>query len=543
MTTKEYDITEMVPLNSVVRQAILDVYGDYVNEEARFTAWAVRAFKELSGQRLRGSNKRYAILNVNKNTNHALLPPDFKEEFGVYILNKCNEKVYLDINPNIANIKAIEEIPCDHECGKGCECYPKQMCEDLVTTQVVNKIRIGDTDYDETITSTLQPNGEYYVVTTTPYLNLAGGNGVEYKTTKDYVTTFDVEDCGCIKKTPRNTCKLEMLCPDLFACYCAPCCSTRVTDFGGYQIFPGTNTIQFDRAMTFDKVYMEYRGCLPKSGNEYLVPEIAFETVIELTKYMSVKNKKGVNRTTVNDWFNNYLTQRGNMEKKMGRVSLSSIMSAVFTLPSFSYTYKSCDVSSPCSDNNTIRTSGVSSSSSSVIVVPPANLPSSGCNPAIITTNGAEMGGGVTYSNGLLQGVPFRVYANAFNRFMFEGTEYTVLPSGGFTVLTGVYGINDQFDIFPKWCDANTSEMPDQVILGAKKLVIKVDGIAGSPVAGQTTYQNNVLIGATVEDIIVNKTIETVVDGDFTFDPVTGTIDRAPNIWTALETSIINYIK
>lgn len=538
MTTTEYDIRAMVPVSSCVRQAIMDTYGDFVNDEARYTAWAIRAIKRLTTETLR-SNGRRAILNVNKNTNHAVLPCDFKEEFFVGFLNSCGEKVPLTINPNIVNSKMIEDVPCENECDKNCGCYPKQLCEDLTTTQTINKIRIGDTDYDETVTSTLQPNGEYFVVTTTPYLNIAG-SGIEYRTTKEYVTTFDVADCGCIQQTPRNACRLENLCYDLYCCYCTSCATTN-TDFGGYKIFRENNIIQFDRGMTFDKVYLEYRGFLPKSGNEYLVPEVAFETIVELTKYMSIKNKKGVAQSMVMIWFENYTRERGNMRKVLGRLSLSNILHSALTVPSFGYNAKTCNVSSARSSYNSNTTTPAVVTNTVYVPTPSTGLPSSGCNPAIITTNGQEMEGGTTYHNASLIGVPFRIFASAFNRVMMA-SEYTVLPTGGFTVLTGVYGLTDEFDIFPKWCDANIDDIPAAVVMGARKLVIKVDGLSGSPVNGTFVYQSNDLIGATVEDIIVNKTLETVIDGDFTFDSGTGTITRT-NQWNTDDTAIINYIK
>lgn len=534
--SSEVNIESFVPLSSAVKQAILDTYGDYGKDQARFTAWTVRGIKKLTTEALK-SGKRYAILNVNKNINSAVLPCDFKEALFVGIVNDCGEKVELTPNGKIINPKLIEDVPCENECDKGCECYPKQLCEDLQSTQVINKIRIGDTDYDETVTSTLQPNGEYYVVTTTPYLNIPGG-GIEYKTTKEYVTTFDVAECGCIQPTERNNCKLENLCYDLYCCYCCKC-STGSSDFGGYRIFKENNTIVFDKAMIFDKVYMEYRGSLPKVGGEYMIPEVAFECLINFTKFKSVENKKGVSMSDRGWHWERYLIERGNMMKTLGRMSLTAIINSALTVPTFDFRQKYCVNTSIGS--SAFRQSAQVITNTVFVPTPTPSLPSSGCNPAIITTNGQEMEGGITYHNADLIGVPFRVYANPFNRMMRED-EYTVLGTGGFTVLTGVYGLTDEFDIFPKWCDVNTSEIPSSVVIGARKLVKKVDGLAGSPVAGLFTYQHNDLIGAVVEDILVNKAPETLIDGDFTFNSGTGTLTRT-NKWVTNDTVVINYIK
>lgn len=75
-------------------------------------------------------------------------------------------------------------------------------------------------------------------------------------------------------------------------------------------------------------------------------------------------------------------------------------------------------------------------------------------------------------------------------------------------------------------------------------LAVKCDGNPGSPVDGQGSYQNLVLVGAVdIAYIIIAKTIETILNGDFTFDPVTGTINRSPNVFVTGDTLIIHYNK
>jgi hypothetical protein len=63
----------------------------------------------------------------------------------------------------------------------------------------------------------------------------------------------------------------------------------------------------------------------------------------------------------------------------------------------------------------------------------------------------------------------------------------------------------------------------------------------GDMVAGQTDFAHADLIGATeINFIIVNKIIE-FIDDDYTFDIVTGTIDRSPNQWFAGDKMITPY--
>lgn len=66
----------------------------------------------------------------------------------------------------------------------------------------------------------------------------------------------------------------------------------------------------------------------------------------------------------------------------------------------------------------------------------------------------------------------------------------------------------------------------------------------GVPQPDSTTYQNNALIGAIgLDTIVVNNANETEIKGDFTFDSVTGTINRSPNIWFAGDVLVAKFSK
>jgi hypothetical protein len=425
------------------------MYGDLSKDEARFTSWAVRAIKKLTAEALRSNGKRFAVLNINKNLNSAVLPCDFKEPIFIGIIDQCGEKIELNINSNIVNNFNLPEVECDTPCEAKCDCYPKQMCADLQTTQVINKIKINDTEYDETVTKTLMPNGEYYQVTTTPTMDFVS-ESIEYITKKEYITAFDLETCGCIKKTERNCAKLEAVNWDVYCCYCTSCKKSS-TDFGGYKIFMETGTIHFDGAFRYDKAYIEYRGSLPKSGNEYLVPEVASETVIHLTKFFSVQNKKGVPISEKNWVFNNYLRERGNMEKIMGRMSLADLLHSALLVPNFSYNSDGCYT--PCSTSNSTYRNGYGTSTSTTTII---NTGGGGGTtptaqyPTIITFEGTEMVDGI-YTNALIAtAVGVRIFANPFNRFLTP-TEFNILGGGQIEILTGEYGSGDWFDLFPKW--------------------------------------------------------------------------------------------
>lgn len=329
------DIRSFVPLHKVVGGAAMDMHSDFSIVERRYSHWAARGLEKLTNETLR-SGKRYIILTVNRNLNIATLPCDFKEDIFVGYIDSCGEKVPLGVNQNIINNKFINITPCDVECDAKCECcFPKQLCHDLTSTQEIKKININGTDYDETITSTLQCDGEYYVVRTIPFYNTLTSL-VEYKTTKEYKTTFDTEACGCIKSTDDNAAKLKANCPDAWCCYCTSC-SKDCSYEGGYRIFPENSIIQFDTNMVFDKVYMEYIGSLPKKDGQYVVPEIAFETLVSFIKFKEIENKKGVALSERQWVWEQYTRERNNMERVLGRVKLSTIVNAILTTPKFSY--------------------------------------------------------------------------------------------------------------------------------------------------------------------------------------------------------------
>ncbi len=75
------------------------------------------------------------------------------------------------------------------------------------------------------------------------------------------------------------------------------------------------------------------------------------------------------------------------------------------------------------------------------------------------------------------------------------------------------------------------------------QLAVKVGLGSQAPIEGEFTYQNDGLIGAlNLETILVGKNDETQIDGDFTFDPVTGTITRV-NPWNDGDSLIAGFAK
>lgn len=75
-------------------------------------------------------------------------------------------------------------------------------------------------------------------------------------------------------------------------------------------------------------------------------------------------------------------------------------------------------------------------------------------------------------------------------------------------------------------------------------LAIQANGNSGEPVVGSSTYQNNLLIGASgVTYLILAKQILTLLDGDFSINYTTGVVDISPNAFIFGDSLIINYNK
>lgn len=326
---------KLIPLSRVVKSSIIDTYGDIGILEERYSHWATRELKQIYMQSLPKLTHK-VLLEVNKNTHTATLPLDFDSETFIGGINEKWQKVPLRLNNNLVDSKNITDIPCEDACPK-CQ-QDTGICNDLVVTEEINLIVINDTTYEQTIIKKLYPNGDYYLETTTPMLDIAT-NGVVYHTKKDFIVNFDLKPCGCLETTPANIVTLQNYCPDIYCRYYSDCGMPCNSTFGGYKIFEETGLIQFDVNFPYSKVYLEYNGFIQKIKGQYYVPEVAFETLVEGVKLRAIKNKKNVLRWQVIDQKNEYREAKGNMSKILGRASLTRISQSIMSLPKFDIDY------------------------------------------------------------------------------------------------------------------------------------------------------------------------------------------------------------
>lgn len=461
----------LVPLSKAVSAAIIDKYENVGKTEQRFTHWAGRELKQLYTQILPKLKQR-ALLEVNVNTKTATLPLDFAGETFVGAIDENWQKIPLRVNNQLVDVRNITNIPCEDACPK-CQ-QDTGICNDLTITEDTEIIVINDTPYNKTIIKKLYPNGDYYLETTTPVLNIEDDE-IEYAVKKEFITNFDLRPCGCLDNTPENIVTLQAYCPDVYCNYYSTCGTPCNSSYGGYKIFEETGLIQFDVNFPYSRVYLEYNGYIQKIKGKYYVPEVAFECLVEGIKRRAIKDKPNVTQWQIIFANESYKTAKRDLQRILGRVSLSQIVQAISMIPKFDidfgYNYYGCFASST------------------------VTVPATSANIyAASLVNGGGSGGGSGSGSG-----PCSIVNNNY---------ITINNHGNYT------------------------------------LAVKVDGNPGSPVAGATSYQNNILIGATnITYIIVAKAIETIADGDFTFDPNTGTIDRSPNQFVFGDTLIVNYDK
>jgi hypothetical protein len=324
---------KLVPITRVVNAALIDDYGDNTKSREQYMHWAARGVKGLQSQVLK-LGKRRVMLDVNKSFQSATLPPDFAQEnlqFVGYIDHE-GYRVALGNDQKLTNEKSIENIECEDACPK-CN-QDKGICNDLDVTESEEQVIVNGGNYTKTTIKKLYPDGRYYIEVTTPYYNTVT-SAVEYATTKQFITELDLKVCGCVEDSESNMSKIKQHACNVYDCYYSPYSDCCDTDMGGYKIFPEIGVIQLDYKYKFDKVYIEYIGCMPKINGQYGVPEVAFETLVSWVKFKAVENKKNLSLSERQWVFSNYMRERGNMEKIMGRVSLSSLIKILNEAPKF----------------------------------------------------------------------------------------------------------------------------------------------------------------------------------------------------------------
>lgn len=480
------ELKRYVPLTKVVGAAIIDMHEDLGRLQQIATHHAARGLKKITRETLK-TGLRKVTLTVNQNTKTATLPPDFDTEEGVYIINKKGYKVPLNLNNKIVDYKNIEDIEQPELCPK-CN-QNKQICQDLTVTEETTLVLVNGITAQQTVVKKLYPDGSFFLETTIPVWDIDSA-GIIYTTTKEFVTALDLKDCGCIVESQENIEKIRCMCPDTWCTFFAECDNNCTVDYGGYRIFEDTGLIYFDKPSGFEKVYMEYWGFMVKKNGQYQVPEVAFETLVNFIKFKWVENKKNIPAWERQWTFEQYRRERSNMEKIMGRISLSQIIQSIGLIPKFDIDY---DPEMWCS-GSTVSFATVKGSAAAKAAIDAA------CAAAVAAT--ADAADSST-----------------------EGCNDEPLP-----------------EVECPCPPVAPTKQPFQLAV--------VCGIGTGPTAGINTYTNSLLVNALDVNIInVNNSPETILALQFTFDPLTGTVERfqgdgiTGNMWQDGDVLVINYAK
>ncbi|HJY24016.1 MAG TPA: hypothetical protein VJ279_14075, partial [Hanamia sp.] len=95
---------------------------------------------------------------------------------------------------------------------------------------------------------------------------------------------------------------------------------------------------QLEPGFDYDNVYVEFKSYLPKVNGRYMVPEVAFETLVEWTKFKSIQGKSNFTTYDKNWQLEQYKRERGNMEKAANKASLRVIVDYLRSVPKFELT-------------------------------------------------------------------------------------------------------------------------------------------------------------------------------------------------------------
>jgi hypothetical protein len=313
-----------------VNAALRDSFEDVSKSKEAFYHWGARGLKVLL-QETFNIGVRRVLLPVNRNTMTAAMPLDFSSEVFVGVVDD-GYRMPMVGNSRIASDYSMTEVACETKCEK-CN-QDTTICEEMETVIETEEILFGSIPATKTTVKTLHPDGSYYLEVTTPYWDTESQK-IEYSTEKTFIEKFDMKECGCLETTPENIEKIQCCCPEIYGCYYTPCDPINTRNLGGYMIYPDAGIIQLERKFPLDKLYLEYKTFMTKSGGEYLVPAIAFETLVQ---WILVKNIDGRKNTPVYDkqWrVSQYEAARKSMNKARWKISLEVIIQASRSVPRF----------------------------------------------------------------------------------------------------------------------------------------------------------------------------------------------------------------
>lgn len=326
----------LVPISKVVNAALIDNYAT-PSDIQRYQHWVARGYQKLINEVLPTKIER-AILPVNKAINTANLPCDVETEVGVWVING-NYRVRIYPDTELLSNKEIVRYGTDvcKRCGR-----PKSICEEMTYEEVTRSVKINDAFYDEVTVKKILPNGDYILEVNVPFYDSVKDE-VIFKKESKLIAHFDMDECGHPKDNDINNQRLKEYAP---TCWYASC---RCSDNRGsitYNIFYESGLIQLSPNFKGDEIYIEYQSSMPRIGGRLMIPKIAFETLVQWTKFKAIEGKKNEALSRQNWFLERYKEERRNMEIILGREGISldyigRLINTVAPISVYQYEYPS----------------------------------------------------------------------------------------------------------------------------------------------------------------------------------------------------------
>lgn len=156
---------------------------------------------------------------------------------------------------------------------------------------------------------------------------------VVYDKKKEFISHLELLGCGCPKHSSENIAKIKESNKEVYDCYLQCDCGEEVE--ASYSIFPESGLIKVSQDFPYDEIYLEYRSFIPKVNGQYVVPEVAFETLVEGIKFKSIQHKANISVYEKQWHKQNYITAKKNMIRVLRRISLKTVLDLARSLPVF----------------------------------------------------------------------------------------------------------------------------------------------------------------------------------------------------------------
>lgn len=234
-------------------------------------------------------------LLVDKSTNTARLPPNYKKWYALSVVDDCNNKQFLSYNEYFVTA----EKPKNNKCGcKKCSCS-SELCGDMAGVNIAYEdVVYNNTTYQKVIKTKVCETGDIVEEIYEPLLtkNAEGDDEIVFKTTRRHVATLDTSPCGCILDTPENKLKCVSACGHKITCCRKECKTPTYTggdNAGKFKIDEDHGVIWLMNC-TADKVLLTHSCNGTDNCGDTLIPDWAAEAVKAGMYYKGNRYRKGV---------------------------------------------------------------------------------------------------------------------------------------------------------------------------------------------------------------------------------------------------------